>query len=497
MIATPPTLSKSRFLSGLQCPLRLWYQCYNRELASEITPRQQAIFNMGHEVGLLATEIFPGGILISEDHRHHEDAVASTIKAIHNRNWQALFEAAFRENNVRIRADILERRTGDRWNLIEVKSATLVKDEYLTDVAVQYHVLKTAGLDLDQIFLMHINREYVFDGKRLDLKKLFILGDVTSNAIHLQNFVQENLIELKAMLSRPQPPDIEPSRHCHRPHTCEFWEHCTRNMPENWIFNLTGIRQERMIDLSGKGIIRIDEIPDTFPLSAIQQRIRTCVAESRAYVSKDMRAILKDVKYPAHFLDFETVSPAIPRYAGTRPYQTIPFQWSDHILFDDGKIEHREYLCSEDKDPRDEFGRTLLNTLGSSGTIFIYTNYEKRIINELAEYLPGYRADLLKTIDRFKDLCAIIKEHFYHLEFHGSFSLKAVLPALIPEMSYTNLTIQEGAFASVEYLRMIDPSTPHDEKHKIRKSLLTYCSHDTLAMLRIRDELIQRGQIYD
>ena len=118
MIATPPTLSKSRFLSGLQCPLRLWYQCYNRELASEITPRQQAIFNMGHEVGLLATEFFPGGILISEDHRHHEDAVASTIKAIHNRNWGALFEAAFREDNVRIRTDILERRTGDRWNLV-------------------------------------------------------------------------------------------------------------------------------------------------------------------------------------------------------------------------------------------------------------------------------------------------------------------------------------------------------------------------------------------
>jgi len=244
--------------------------------------------------------------------------------------------------------------------------------------------------------------------------------------------------------------------------------------------------------LSGKGIERIDEIPDTFPLSAIQQRIRTSILDSRAYVSEDLNLLLKDVKYPVHFLDFETVSPVVPRYAGTRPYQTIPFQWSDHILFENGKIEHREYLCSEDKDPRNEFGPTLLDTLGRSGTIFIYTEYEKRIINNLAEELPEHRTELLKTIDRFKDLCAIIKNHFYLPEFHGSFSLKAVLPALVPEMSYQNLTIQEGAFASAEYLRMIDPSTPNEEKQKIRKSLLTYCSYDTLAMLRIRDEIMKR-----
>jgi predicted RecB family nuclease len=405
-----------------------------------------------------------------------------------------LFEAAFFEDDVRIRADILEPGANNRWNLIEVKSATSVKDEYLTDVAIQYHVLKAAGLDIDQVFLMHINREYVFDGRQLDLRKLFTLGDITSNAIHLQNVIQDNLIELKAMLSRPQAPHVEPSRHCHRPHTCEFWEHCTRNKPQNWIFDLTGIRQERMIDLSEKGINRIDEIPDTFPLSAIQQRIRTCILESRAYISKELNPLLRDVKYPVHFLDFETVSPAVPRYAGTRPYQTIPFQWSDHILFDDGKIEHREYLCNEDMDPRHEFSRTVLNTLGSNGSIFIYTGYEKRIINSLAEDLPGHRRALLKTLDRFKDLCAIIKKHFYHPEFHGSFSLKAVLPVLIPGMSYKNLSIQEGAFASMEYLRMINPSTPNEEKQKIRQSLLTYCGHDTLAMLRIRDEMLKRSE---
>ena len=199
-----------------------------------------------------------------------------------------------------------------------------------------------------------------------------------------------------------------------------------------------------------------------------------------------------DVKYPVHFLDFETFATAIPRYAGTRPYQTIPFQWSDHILTENGTLEHEEYLCVDDKDPREEFTRTLLDTLGKKGTIFIYTTYEKRIIEELAGYLPQLRSDLLLIIDRFKDFCAIIKKYFYRPGFHGSFSLKSVLPALVPDMSYGNLAIQEGSIASVEYLRMLDPATPPGEKAKVKQDLFTYCGYDTLGMVKIRDELRKR-----
>ena len=440
----------------------------------------------------MATGRYPKGILIEEDHLHHEEAVQSTISEMKDPRIEAIFEAAYMETGVRVRADILERVSPGRWNLIEVKSSTGVKDEYLTDVAVQYHVLQTAGIDLDRVYLMHINREYVFDSGEINLAEFLILEDLTDDAIALQEFVRENLITLKQMLSADKPPVIQPSRHCHQPHTCEFWEHCTRNVPENWIFELSGIRQERLIELTARGVVTIDNIPDSFPLTAIQQRIRDCVVEFREYVGPALRDALTDIRFPVHFLDFETIMPAVPRYAGTRPYQTLPFQWSDHILYPDGKIEHREYLCDADIDPRADFTQSLLDALGEDGTMFIYTTYEQRILRDLAEHLPQHADQLNRLHDRFVDLYALIKNHYYHPAFHGSFSLKYVLPALVPEMGYQNLEIQEGGMASLEYLRMINQQTPVAEKQKIHKNLLGYCGQDTLAMVKIREGLLDK-----
>ena len=199
-----------------------------------------------------------------------------------------------------------------------------------------------------------------------------------------------------------------------------------------------------------------------------------------------------DIEYPVHFLDFETFGSAIPRYSNTRPYQTIPFQWSNHILLENGSIQHEEYLCIEDKDPREEFTETLLNTLGQKGTVFIYTTYEKGIVNQLAYQFPNFQGRLFNIVVRFKDLHALIKQHYYHPEFYGSFSLKSVLPVLVQSMNYGNLAIQEGNMASIEYLRMLDTSTSLGERTKIKHDLLIYCGYDTLGMVKIRDELLKR-----
>jgi predicted RecB family nuclease len=197
-------------------------------------------------------------------------------------------------------------------------------------------------------------------------------------------------------------------------------------------------------------------------------------------------------EYPIHFLDFETIGPAIPKYGGTRPYQTVPFQWSNHVMHENGNLERQEYLCLEDKDPREEFAETLLEALGEKGSIVVYTTYEKGVLEGLAEHLAHYRDRLHAVIDRLYDLHVVVKNHYYHPEFHGSFSLKAVLPAVLPSMAYENLEIQEGQMASLEYLRMIGPATPEAEKEKIKNDLLEYCAQDTLAMVRIREELLGR-----
>ena len=189
-----------------------------------------------------------------------------------------------------------------------------------------------------------------------------------------------------------------------------------------------------------------------------------------------------------------TEDAAIPRYARTRPYQTIPFQWSDHIIRPDDTLEHKAFLFEADRDPRLEFTQTLLDVLGRNGTIIIYTTYEQRILKDLTEQFSRYAEELEALQKRFVDLCAIIKEHFYHPEFNGSFSLKSTLPVIVPEMDYKHLAIQEGGLASLEYLRMIDTETPEREKRRIRSNLLAYCALDTLAMVRIREVLLEKAK---
>jgi hypothetical protein len=162
------------------------------------------------------------------------------------------------------------------------------------------------------------------------------------------------------------------------------------------------------------------------------------------------------------------------------------------MIDENGVLEHREYLCEEDKDPREEFTRTLLGTLGNRGSIVTYTNYEEGVIKKLAEDFPQYRDQLLATQSRVKDLHAIIRKNYYHQGFHGSFSLKDVVPALLPEMNYENLAIQEGQQAGLEYLRMIDPSTSTGEMERIKAALLAYSGQDTLTMVKIREVLLSR-----
>jgi len=486
-------LSKSRFIAGLQCSLRLWYQCYQPKLAAEISPGQQALFDAGHEVGRLATEMFSKGILIEEDHVHHREAEITTAVLLKNKMVRALFEGAFSFDGIRIRVDVLERVGGRGWNLIEVKSSTSVKEVYKPDVAIQYHVLNGAGIDVNRAGILHINNQYVFDGQQINLKGLFNFVDVTDEILELQDDIVRQANDLKKVLSQESAPIVSPSRHCYNPYKCEFWDHCTRNMPKFWIMNLSGISNGKFMQLSETGVEDIADIPEGFPLSAIQERIKDCVKNKSEYLSPALIGELQEVDYPVHFLDFETFGSAIPRYANTRPYQTIPFQWSDHKLSKCGDLSHSEYLCSDDKDPRIEFIETLLSALGSKGSIFIYTTYEKGVLEQVAEQFPQYKIRITKIINCFRDLHDIIRRNYYNPAFNGSFSLKSVLPALVPSMKYSNLAIQEGTVASLEYLRMIDPETPCHEKCRIQKNLLDYCGQDTLGMVKIRDELIKRA----
>ncbi len=482
----PQRLSKSKYLSGLQCHKRLYLEIHSPELAGDVDEQTQGRLEMGIEVGRLACQRFPGGVLVDADRLGIPDALERTAALLADPAVPAIFEGLFEFDGVLARLDILERVSGDTWRIVEVKSSTKVKDEHLEDVAVQAYVLTGAGIRLNGVQLMHLNNGYLYPGGELDLVELFLREDVTKAADSLQGQVPMRLAVMRRMLTASSPPTIEPDHHCFEPFECLFWEHCTQDKPPRWVFHLPGGRRSFQ-ELVSRGIHTIDEIPASFKLTGIQQRMKDNVE----WVGPGLKAALTTVRYPVHHLDFETFMPAIPKYPNTRPYQTIPFQWSNHVLARNGQVRHDAYLCNERKDPRGELAQTLLESVGEGGNVCVYSGYERRILTELAACLPKLKAKLDRVIERLWDLLAIIKANYYCPEFAGSFSIKSVLPALVPALDYGDLEIREGTMASLQYYRMIFEVTDEADKARIGRALLKYCERDTLAMVELRKSIVR------
>ncbi|MGC2422782.1 MAG: DUF2779 domain-containing protein [Nitrospirota bacterium] len=487
----PIYLSKSKFLSGWQCPLKLWYDIKRPELASETSDDLQAIFDLGHEIGRLAHGLYPGGRLIEENHLSHGKAVKSTSVAMADKDVPAVFEAAFEYDGIKIRADILV-RTDNGWDLIEVKSSTDVKEVNLYDVALQRYVLKGAGVVINRACLCHINKEYVYDGARIEPRGFLVVEDITEKVLLLKDEVIAILADLRRALDSDEEPERQAPYRCKDPYPCQYYGHCTQDKDEYWVFNLPRLRMDKLKELEDRGIINIQDLPDDERLSDLQARVKDALLSGVEYLDPALKAELLDVEYPVYFLDFETFMPAIPRYKGTRPYQVLPFQWSCHIMDKAGKLTHKEYLCTEDKDPRVDFTETMLNLLGDSGTICMYHHYERDRINALAAELPQYDASLKRLIPRLWDILVTMRNNYYHPKFGKSFSLKCVLPALVDNMSYDDLEICDGGMASSSYEVMICSQTAPDEKKLIKNALLKYCEQDTLAMVKLRDVLLEK-----
>jgi len=488
-------LSKSKFLSGLQCHKRLYLEVHHPSLATKPDAATQAMFDMGTEVGELARSRFSGGVLVAAGYRQTEAALAQTVELVQNPMVPAIFEAAFLYNGVLIRADVLERvLTAEGqpcgWRLIEVKSSTKVKDVHLEDLAVQSEVILGAGLTLVSVGLMHINTGYLYREGAIDLTELFTIQDLSEAVAQRRTAVPERLATMSRMLLQTQPPAIEPDRHCHTPYDCPFWEHCTKDKPARWIHYLPGSKQV-VSQLAQQGVTTIDEIPDGTKLSPVQRHVKDNVE----WVSAKLGSVLKAVQYPVHHLDFETVMLAVPRFSETRPYQALPVQWSNHIEQPNGELRHEEFLHNDVSDPRKSLAEALLESLGDRGSICVYSPYERSILEHLAVAVPSLRQALLRIVGRLWDLFPIIRDHYYHPAFGGSYSIKSVLPAMVPSLAYDDLAIKEGGYAASQYYRMVFVETDWVERANIQEALLAYCKRDTLAMVELRRALKEKAEM--
>lgn len=484
-------LSKSRFQTGLQCPKALWLGAYQRELADPVGESLQHVFDTGTSVGELARRRFPGGVLVAEDHTQSAQALETTSRLLEDPS-AAIYEAALGNGTMFVRADVLVRVGGGMWDLYEVKSGTRVKPENITDAAVQAWAIEGAGCRLRRIHLMHLNRDYVHTGGEYDLERLFTAEDVTDEARAFMPRIPGLVADLLDMLAGPMP-EVRIGKRCTAPYRCSFHGYCHSFLPQrNAVTSLPRISDDLLHSLLNAQIHSIDEIPDDFPGLSSQQRTVVRLLESgQARIEGDPRPSLEELVRPLHFLDFETMSSALPLFPGTRPWQTVPFQWSDHILHDDGTLEHREFLHESCGDPRPAFLDSLLETLGDTGSVVVYSPYESTQLTALASAYPIRAAEIASVQARLFDLLVTVRTHVRHPDTLGSSSIKAVLPALVPELSYADLTIGDGSTASLRYLQCVTGVLPTEEHGRMFADLKAYCGRDTEALVHVYRALLE------
>jgi predicted RecB family nuclease len=481
-------ISKSKFVAGVQCLKRLYLQVHSPELAERPDAAAEAIFEQGHEIGMLARQLFPGGVEVCE--RSLDQAIRATRELVADPEIPAIFEGVFEHGGVLVKVDVLHRRRDGRWRLIEVKSTSDVKDHHYEDVAIQYRVVSRSGLDLASACLAHVNRGYVYPGGDIDTRRFFRIRNLTRRVQRLQPKLTFQLRSEFTVLAMQQPPDIAPGRHCTDPVTCEFYDRCNPPRPDDHIGYLPRIHASAMEELEEMGVESIREIPDDFELSEIQRRAATCVQTGEPWYSPELSQVLDGLAYPLYFADFETVNPTIPPFAGMRPYDHLPFQWSVHVQRRPGlEIEHYEFLATDASDPRREFISSLCHALGESGSIVVYSGFESQRLSELASWFPEF-ADRIRTIQaRLFDLLPVVREHTYHPAYAGSYSIKSVLPALVPEMTYEGMEVGNGQDAGLAWESLVRGGLNCDERQRIEKALLDYCGQDTLALFRLVETL--------
>ena len=482
MLASSIRLSKTKFLHGLQCHKLLWWMVHEPR-APELVPDAsvQFIFEQGREVGHVAHSYVRGGVLINVPVFQRARRLRATAEALAN-GARVLYEGAFEHEGVLVLADILE-RTGSGWTLIEVKSSTRVKAEHLPDLAIQTHVLRGAGLAVSRAELMHLNR----DCRHPDLSNLFSRQDCTEEVESLLQEVPADVQDQMEML-RQTLPGVEPGEHCYAPRDCPFLERCWPEAPPHAIDTLYRLHAGRKRALVEEGYQTLHDLPPNVHLTEIQSRQRRAIQIGEIVIDRGLRAALQDLESPLAFLDFETVAPAIPVWNGCGPYSQAPVQFSVHIQAKNGRLRHFEWLADGPDDPREALARALIDAVQGAGSILVYNaTFERQCLQALAELLPHHATALTAIEAKLWDLLPVIRNHIYHPGFEGSFSLKAVFPALVPGPGYDTLNIAGGEEASQKLYELLIKEKPLAPKARarMRRDLLRYCETDTLALTRL------------
>lgn len=486
------TLSKSKLLAYRQCPKRLWLEVHRPDLRED-SSATQASFVVGHQVGDIAQRLYDpkgNGILIDPQAEGFEAIFARTRDLL--QSAQPIFEAGFRAEGALALADVMlpVRKAGKlAWRMVEVKSSTSVKDYHRDDAAVQSLIARSSGVPLTGIALANIDSSWVYPGNG-DYSGLLVENDLTDEAFARGEEVRSWITEAQQIVARKREPSQPTGKHCGHPYECGFLDYCQSQEPQALqpIAWLPGrLTKGLQAEIEAQRLTELRDVPDEL-LNDKQKRVKSVSLSGEVYFDQQAAAQELSVhKLPAYFLDFETIQFAVPIWKGTRPYQQIPFQFSLHRLSRTGKVEQQSFLDLTGKDPSKAFAEALISVCGERGPIFVYNaGFETARIRELSERFPRLAKPLLALNERVVDLLPIARSYYYHPSQQGSWSIKAVLPALCPDLRYGDLDgVQDGGMAMDAFLEALAPQSSKERREEIEQQLLAYCALDTYAMVRL------------
>lgn len=476
-------LSKSKITMWRQCPKRLWLDRFKRELA-EVSQGVASRMEAGHQVGELAQSFFPDGFLVEDEDL--TSAIATTKAHLNNNPNQTIFEATLEHDGLLVRADLLV-PTNNGYRLIEVKSSGGLKDYYHDDFTIQKWVFDKNDIKIATVELAHIDTSFIYkgDGDYSNfLKFLKVDHIVEANLNNVESWVDD----ARDVLNNEEP-NIDCGKHCYKPFDCPFIGYCN---PENGIeapkygLNMYSRLSEKTLDiLELKGFSNGLDVPDEY-LNSTNKHIKKITQSGTYFLDPEAKEIIENLSYPRYYFDFETIAFTIPKWAITKPFQQIPFQWSCHIEDENGQLKHHEFLDLSGKDPRRSCAEKMIEIMGKSGPVIVYNkSFEMRVISELATLFPDLSENLLAINDRVFDLLPIMRNYYYHPDMYGSWSIKAVLPTIVPELSYENMEVGNGGDAQEAYLELVSMDVATHNYNSLKSSLLKYCEQDTIAMFKI------------
>ncbi|MBO2523121.1 MAG: hypothetical protein CW336_04585, partial [Bacteroidetes bacterium] len=344
---------------------------------------QRAKFKRGTDVGILAQQLFPGGINMTPGSpTQFSKKAAETLKNLTNPAINVMYEAVFQYDDTLIMLDIIV-RDGDKWRAIEVKSSLSISQTYMKDAALQYYVLKGCEVPLSDIQLMYINADYVKNGD-LDLSQLFVFQSVKDYAEQYQDVITKNIAHFKDIIKQPHSPKIPIGDQCDTPYRCEFHGHCWKDVPNE-------ANKPYTIDY------------------------------------KPFYELLGDRNQSTAYLNLLFYRPAVPLFDGDKPYTEFIIGFS--ILSNNGNFDKiYNWDCLEDLSKWQECLPILSEQLSGFERVVCFA--PQNITASLQKYNLLESKDLNYKIFNLREV--LQQSDFHHEKVKTDFSLKNVYESIFP-----------------------------------------------------------------